>query len=161
MTLKWPTWYKFKENKSLHGCSHFCWERHHWARSTLRIPRGRPKGGVPPRNARKLGDFPSCNSDGWTGTHHHVVQVKAFVIPLNPNPSHSLKVRFSNIWRTTENPSFHYESQSVLTEQAGILLPELILAYQKMNIIVPPTDPFHPFIKYSQNTRRDELRGKR
>ena len=24
-TLKWPTWYKYKENKSLHGRSHFCW----------------------------------------------------------------------------------------------------------------------------------------
>ena len=41
-----------------------------WTRSTLRIPRTRPKGGVAPWNAaRMLGDFPTCNSEGWCPRH--------------------------------------------------------------------------------------------
>ena len=106
--------------------------------------------------------------------HCNMIQVKveAFVIPLKPKSSHSLKSRFSNIWRTTENPSFRYESQSVLMEQARILLPKLTLVYHLMletNCALCTslfqhdlkTEPFHPFIKYSQHTRRDELGGKR
>ena len=63
LTLKWPTWYKYKENKSLHGAAIFV--------ESVITELGlhsefRPKGGVPPRNAaRKLGDLSSSNSEGW------------------------------------------------------------------------------------------------
>ena len=59
--------------------SHFCFCLSHWNWYTLRIPRGTDqKGGVPPWNtARKLGDFPTCNSEGWCPRHleHTVRQV--------------------------------------------------------------------------------------
>ena len=62
----WGMWFKYKENKYLYGRRHFCWEHHHCTRPNLRIPRWWQKEGVPPWNApRKLGDFPTSNSEGW------------------------------------------------------------------------------------------------
>jgi hypothetical protein len=70
MEPNWPTWYKYKESKSLYGCSHFCcWVV--WSASLNSVYSQNsewepPKEGVPLWNTpRKLGDFPTCNFCGW------------------------------------------------------------------------------------------------